>query len=227
MKADGGQSFKLQTSSLREASSFKLKASPSGSALLLGVCGLKFHWSLKLGAWSFALLWSLVLGCWSFAASASPGTVTFGNNNASRITNSVTGNPVTLADNVKAALYWSALGSNNFIQLGAATSVGVPVDGVFADGTRTTGPETTGGSQAQFRVRAWGGGFGTFEEAVTNGSGNLIGQSAIIRVTTGNPGGDPPTPPASLFPYGVPGFPLGTNGLLVLTLTCSTNKTVS
>src|SRR5438105_11176642 len=97
-------------------------------------------------------------------------------------------------------LNWSPNGSNNFVQLGAAAAVGNPVPGIVADGTRVTGLETTGGTIAQFQIRAWGGGFATFEQAVTNGSGNLIGQSQIISAKTGNPGGVPPTPPTSLFP---------------------------
>jgi hypothetical protein len=169
----------------------------------------------------------LVLGCWCFSSSAAPGWVTFGNNNSSRIIDGTTGLPVAITNGVKAALYWSPNGSNNFVQLGAAAVVGNPVPGIVADGTRVTGPETTGGSVAQFQIRAWGGGFLTFEQAVTNGSGNLIGQSQIVTAKTGNPGGDPPTPPTSLFPYGLNSFTLGTNGLLILTLNCSTNKTVA
>src|ERR1043165_5577915 len=136
-----------------------------------------------------------------FDAYAAPGTVFFANHNSSKISNGHTGNPITSADNVRVALYWSPLGTNNFGQIGNTTNVGVPVPGVFAGGTRTCGTDTPGGSAGQFQVRAWGGGFATYEQALVT-PGVLVGQSATFQVLTSDPLGDPPMPPASLLPGG-------------------------
>ena len=87
------------------------------------------------------------------------GTVSFVNSSSTKLINSLTGNPVTAADNVVAALYWAPVGSNTFVQLGAPMAVGIPLPGLYAGGTRTTGAATPGGSTGQFRVRAWSGGF--------------------------------------------------------------------
>jgi hypothetical protein len=115
--------------------------------------------------------------------------------------NGSTGNPVTAADGIRAALYWAPAGSTNFVQIGAVVNVGVVLPGIFAGGTCTTGPDTTGGTMGQFQVRAWGGGYATYEQAaVYNG---LIGESGILQVKTGNPAGAPPTPPGSLVANGL------------------------
>jgi hypothetical protein len=139
------------------------------------------------------------------------GTVTFGNNGSSQVVISPGGNPVVSTNGVLAALYWSPIGSNNFVQIGASTSVAGPLPGIFAGGTRTTGTATPGGATGQFQVRAWGGGFATYEQAVQN-SGVLLGQSAVIQAPTGNPTGTPPTPPASLMANGLQTFALSLPG---------------
>src|ERR1051326_1565325 len=82
------------------------------------------------------------------------GTVHFGGANSSLIINSLSGKPVSQDDGIKAALYWSPLGSNDFVQIGPAVTVGVPLPGLIIGGTRSTGPETPGGGIAQFQVRA-------------------------------------------------------------------------
>src|SRR5882672_4537256 len=91
---------------------------------------------------------ALVLVC--LDAHATGGTITFANSSSSKIINSQTGNPVTTNDNIQAALYWAPLGSSTFTQLGAAVRVGIPLPGLFAAGTRTTGEATSGGSDTQF-----------------------------------------------------------------------------
>jgi hypothetical protein len=139
-----------------------------------------------------ALVISAVLG----ARAQTGGTVNFCNNDSTLVTNSITGSPATLADNIKAALYWAPLGSNTLIQIGAATPVGRPLSGLYAGGTRTTLTNTFGGTNAQFQVRAWGGGYPTYEQALLNHA--QVAQSGIIISGTGNPGGVPPTPPAAL-----------------------------
>jgi hypothetical protein len=130
------------------------------------------------------------------------GTVTFGNAGSSLMINGQTGNPVAPADGVQAALYWAPAGSTNFIQIGAAVNVGAVLPGIFAGDTCMTGTNTAGGDTAQFQVRAWGGGYATYEQAVLAGNG-LIGGSPVIAVVTGNPDGAPPTPPGSLVASGL------------------------
>ena len=83
------------------------------------------------------------------------GTVTFGNDGSCVVSNGQAGRLVTAADGIQAALYWAPLASSNFVQIGAAVNVGVPLDGLFAGGTRmATNPATSaftpGGSNAQF-----------------------------------------------------------------------------
>jgi hypothetical protein len=168
----------------------------------------------------FAASWWLIgaLNAWA----APPGTVTFANNSSSKIINGLTGAAVTLSDNVQAALYWAPAGSSSFKQLGAAIRVGNPLSGLFAAGTRMTGSATAGGATAQFQVRAWGGGYPTFEQAQVDGS-VLLGWSAILLVATGNPGAGPPMPPNSLI--GLNTIVLTPGGLQWLTLVCASNKT--
>jgi hypothetical protein len=155
------------------------------------------------------------------------GTVTFANMPASLITNGPTSLPVFASNGITAALYWSPVESNAFTQLGATVLVGAPAPGLFFGGTRTTGEDTPGGAPAKFQVRAWSGGYATYDEAQTN-QGVLIGQSAVFQMLTGKPGGTPPLPPLSIAMNGLNGFQVSTNGATtVLTLLCGTNKTVT
>ena len=137
------------------------------------------------------------------------GTVHFAVNSSTPIINALSALPVKAADGIKAALYWSPLGSSNFVQIGEAVDVGVPVSGVFVGGTRTTRQATLGGARAQFQVRAWEAACGdTYEQAMAapaqGGRRALVGQSAILEVPTGN--ANPPTPPAVLTAYGLQSF---------------------
>ena len=140
------------------------------------------------------------------------GTVVFGNNNSSKITISQTGLPVKASDNVQAALYWAPLISSPFTKIGAPVSVGVvhvqsqavPLTGIFAGGTLTN----AAGSDGQFQVRAWSGGYASYELAAADPT-VLLGKSMIFPVSTGNPAGAPPTPPAAL--AGLQGFALAPN----------------
>ena len=137
------------------------------------------------------------------------GTVHFASDNSTPIINSLTGQPVSTSDGIKAALYWAPAGSSNFTQIGAAVNVGVPLPGLFIGGTRKTGTATPGGENARFQVRAWEASYGaSFEQAFTaaaqNGRGALVGRSTILQMTTGN--GNPPTPPAVLTAHGLQSF---------------------
>lgn len=160
----------------------------------------------------------------NFNAYAAPGTVVFANNSSCLVTNGETANPVTAADNVRAALYWAPIGSDNFIQIGATVNVGTPVAGAFAGGTRVTDPTTAGGTTAYFRVRAWSGDSTNYENAVWI-PGILIGQSAIITNFTGDPGGDPPLPPMALAGP-LTGFTLWRHDTNPPVITCPSNIAV-
>jgi hypothetical protein len=139
-------------------------------------------------------------------AQSGGGTVNFVNSTATSVTNGLTSNPVSGADEVQAALYWAPSALTNFVQIGASVAVGYPLQGIYAGGTRTT-TNTPGGGTGWFRVRAWGGGFTNYEEALAH-PGVLVGESAILQATTGNPEGSPPTPPASLLGSGLQSFTL-------------------
>ncbi len=82
--------------------------------------------------------------------------------------------------------------------------------GLFVGGVRTA--PVAGGATAWFQVRAWETAFGNaYASAVSNpnqigGRLALAGTSTILKVTTGNPGGSPPTPAASLVTAGLKGF---------------------
>src|ERR1039457_1571073 len=84
-----------------------------------------------------------------------------------------------------------------------------------------------GGTSAKFQVRAWSGGYATYEKALPH-AGILIGQSAVIVNPTGDPWGSPPAPPVSLLAGGLASFTLTTNAgpAQPPTLTCASNKTV-
>jgi hypothetical protein len=134
------------------------------------------------------------------------GSLIFCNNSSTLVGNSVTSQPVTTTDGVKAVLYWSPVGTSNFVQIGPVTTVGTPLAGLFAAGTRLTGATTSGGATGQFQVRAWGGGYASYELAVQAGTGVLLGQSAVLQISTGNPTSVPPTPAASLLSGGLQSF---------------------
>jgi len=136
------------------------------------------------------------------------GTVIFCNSSSTLVSNSVTGLPATAADGIKAALYWSPVAVSNFVQIGSVINVGTPLPGLLAAGTRITGNTTAGGATGQFQVRAWGGGYATYELAIQAGAGVLIGQSAVLQIATGNTNSTPPTPAASLLSGGLLGFAL-------------------
>ncbi len=146
----------------------------------------------------------------TLAVAQSSGTVNFANNSSCLVINGQTQKPVALSDGIQAALYWAPSGSNNFVQLGAAIAVGVPLPGLFAGRTLSTGAGTTAGGAAQFQVKAWSGGYASFEQAASHG-GVLLGESSILQGVTGNPAGSPPAPPNSLAAYGLGSFMVSTS----------------
>src|SRR5678815_2035594 len=102
------------------------------------------------------------------------GTVTFGNNSSTAMTNWLTMQRVVAGTTIRVTLYYMPdqpvaptreemeamgvpLGANGVVQ---------PAAGLFAAGTRTTPATTTPGGFAWFQVRAWEFAFGTSYEAV-------------------------------------------------------------
>jgi hypothetical protein len=148
-------------------------------------------------------------------AQATNGTVNFCNNRSNLLYFLQTGYPVAAGNGIKAALYWAPLGSADFVKLGAPVTVGVPVPGVFAGGTRVAGLATPGGAVGQFQVRAWGGPYSSYEQAFTNG-GYCSGVSTIITMATGDSTHVAPLPPASLLVGGFPGLGLGQSPMILV-----------
>ena len=144
------------------------------------------------------------------------GTVNFQNNNGSAVTESLSGNKIVAGSTYNAALYWAVDGTVDqslFVQIGATAAI-QPLDGLIAAGSRTTPNGTAPGANAMFQVRVWEAAYGNSYEAVLanqttqNGRLGLAGKSNLVRVATGSPGGQPPTPPGSLLTAGLQGFSL-------------------
>jgi uncharacterized repeat protein (TIGR01451 family) len=191
-----------------------------------------FVWSpvisfTRLGQWKRTLMAAAIALAMGSASAQTGGTVNFGNHSSSLVINGPTSLPVTAADNIRAALYWAPLESSTFGQLGASVAVGTPLPGLFVGGTRTNGPATPGASSGLFQVRAWGGGYGTYEEALLH-AGVLVGRSVVITNRTGDPWGSPPSGPVSLLNGGFQSFTLQTNSgpSQPPAVACVSNKTV-
>ena len=152
-----------------------------------------------------------VFASWSLFAQ---GTINFANNNGSAVMDSLTGNKILAGSTFNAGLYWAVDGTVDdtlFVQIGASGNI-QPLDGLIAAGTRTTPNETAPGGNAMFQVRVWETAYGSSYEAVLangttqNGRLGLAGKSNIVRATTGNPGGSPPSPAGSLITAGLQAF---------------------
>jgi len=114
------------------------------------------------------------------------------------------------------ALYFAqdgSTGASQLVQIGTAIYLNFS-PGYFNDGVYTA-PTTIPGGFGMFQVRVWETSFGsTYEQAAANvvpqnGRLALAGESGILRVMTGNPTADPPTPPATLVGWpAVAGAPL-------------------
>jgi hypothetical protein len=153
----------------------------------------------------------LFMGAFQVAAQ---GTVTFANEDSSKVMLGTNARPATLADNLLAALYWAPMGSNNFTQLGDAVRVGTPGPGLFFGGTRLTGPGTPGGDPAQFQVRIWDAQYPSFEQALLQ-PGARVGRSGVLTNPTGNPAASPPfPPPCSLMIGGLSGAVVASGGAI-------------
>jgi hypothetical protein len=162
------------------------------------------------------LIVSLALGLVATQAFGQ-GTVNFGNNSSSAVTNSFTMARVINGTTFRVALYYlpdqvEPPTLQQFLangqQLGASSII-QPQPGLYAAGTRTTPNTTPGSGFAWFQVRSWESAFGTsYEEAVARGEigGRLAyaGTSNIIRVKTGDPANG--VTPGALTSFGLQGF---------------------
>jgi hypothetical protein len=152
----------------------------------------------------------LVFSLTAAATVQAQGTVTFANNSASAVSNTLTMTRVAAGTTFSAALYYAPDGvaDEALFQRIATTNFFQP--GVFYGGTRTTPPTTPPGEWAMFQVRVFETAYGSSYEQVLScpslvgGRCGLVGKSIVVRVKTGNPQALPPTTPGSL---------VGTNGL--------------
>lgn len=179
---------------------------------------------MKTRSWLFVSgLVTLTMGLANVSFSQTGGTINLANSGDCLVTIGPTSNLVTSAQGIKSALYWAPTIPGSFTPLGASVTVGHPVAGIFASGTRYT--PTSGGSVGFFQVRAWGGGSATYEQALTV-PGAFVGTSVVVQVVTGNPLGAPPTPPASLVAAGLQSFALSNGHDVPLAILCATDKLV-
>jgi len=135
---------------------------------------------------------------------AAQGTVNFG-------TSDINNHKVVLTSGAavgagySAGLYWAPLGSSTFVLLTPIAAVNGG-SGFIAGGTRTTGVSTPEGASGTFRIKAWNGGFATYEDALALGNSinTLAGQTPIFTNATGAPNGSPPTPAGLLSGWTAP-----------------------
>jgi MYXO-CTERM domain-containing protein len=150
------------------------------------------------------------------------GTVTFANNSAAAISNSITGVRVLGGTTFRVALYYLADSANppttadfterglNLLPDGVFLGTSANPSGLFNLGTRSA-PTSPAGGAGWFQVRAWEAAYGlTYEAAInapaTGGRQALVGTSNIIKVNLGNPTTTPPGTAGSLTASGLQGF---------------------
>jgi hypothetical protein len=145
------------------------------------------------------------------------GTVTFGNNSSTAITNALTMARLVNGTTFQVSLYYLPDGPEPTAQQMELTGIRIgangpitPAAGLYAAGTRTTPVTTPGAGFAWFQVRAWEVAFGTSYEAVRanttpqGGRLGIAGTSNIIRVKTGDPANN--IPPGALTAFGLQSF---------------------
>lgn len=136
------------------------------------------------------------------------GTVTFGNNTSTRVFSSdgITAIPGTAG--YRAELMYAPDGTSlDFfeavaVRLGADTGIGTPTAGLYSGGTRT-GPTTTPGGFALFQVRVWNQAAGQDWRSAWFNHNYGVGESAIMRIDTGDPTTIPPGTPTPLVGNGL------------------------
>jgi hypothetical protein len=127
------------------------------------------------------------------------GTVNFSSTSAAHVIRE--GGVAVVAGTATVGLYYGPSGtaSNSLVLISPTVLNGA--GGGISGGIRTTGTDVAGGSQATFQVRAWTGGFATYElayAAALSDSSIRVGTSTIFLNATGNPLAEPPGTPANL-----------------------------
>lgn len=142
------------------------------------------------------------------------GTVAFANNAATRIYLCSMNFLIPVGSTFQAELMYAPDGTPVWdfeavaVRLGSAASFG-PLPGVFSGGTRTA-PINGPGGFGLFQVRVWETAFGSsWREIRFSGSRGRIGESAVLRVDTGDPTTVPPGTPTSLPAAGLTSFIVG------------------
>ena len=138
------------------------------------------------------------------------GTVFFGNNAATVVTNRVTNQKLVAGDTFTVELWYApdtggpATDADMAPIAGARTGI-KPIAGFFSGGTVTTPSTTAPGGTAYFQIRIWENAFGnSWAQASGNGVCAILGLSEIVKVETGNP--DAGSRPGSLIQGGLKAF---------------------
>lgn len=141
------------------------------------------------------------------------GTVNFGNNAASAVSNKVTNAKIVAGNSFTAQLWYApdtgaVPSADSMVALAGTTGIS-PIAGLITGGTKVV-PNTLGGTAAYFQIRIWETAYGTtWQEATTkslNGRLTIAGASDIIRVVVGDPTAVPPGLPGSLTTAGLKTF---------------------
>jgi hypothetical protein len=141
----------------------------------------------------------LVVGILSLATAGlfAQGTVNFANVGtwgSAAIIDSTTGSPVGAG--FVAQLYAGA-DANSLAPVGDTAAVIANVG--FVNGGQRIIPGVPGGQDGFFQVKAWNGGFATYEEALVGDPASIMaGESTVFSVATADPNAVPPPPPAAL-----------------------------
>ena len=153
------------------------------------------------------LLFSLLITTKTLCAQ---GTVFFGNNAATVVTNRVTNQKLVAGDTFTVELWYApdtggpATEADMAPLAGARTGI-KPIAGFFSGGTVTTPRTTAPGATAYFQIKIWEAAFGnSWAEASLNARCAILGVSEIVKVETGNP--DRGLPPGSLIQGGLKAF---------------------
>lgn len=146
----------------------------------------------------------------SIQIASAQGLVSFQNNNATRVVNGLTGEPLPVGPEFLVGLYYGddgVMDDSQYVQIGSTIMINVRA-GVFAGGNLLA-PTREPGGWGMFQVRVWEAAFGTtYDEAVAadpqGGRRALAGKSNMIRVLTANPNSMKPA--SFLTGHGLQGF---------------------
>jgi hypothetical protein len=134
------------------------------------------------------------------------GTVNFGTTSFAHVIQISPGSAAPAGMFTVGIYYGPQGGSSNSLVMMGTTTLNLS-GGAINGGTRTTGVDVLGGATAFFQVRAWTGGYATFELAYAAALSNpsiRLGYTPVFANPTGNPSGAPPTLPANLIGWTSP-----------------------